>query len=315
MPDRESDRDIFIPARSIGNAFHGDKVVARVEHAIRGRKEGKIIKITERKLHNVVGFVKTSKNVPFLFPEDERISRPFMISGPKDKKLKDGDLVAARVTGFPDEGREPECRILKVFSGLTSVEAITAFVEYKHNLPLKFRKGLEDDAGKVEFRIPAEERLDLRKTHHVTIDGEFAKDFDDAVYVEKTRKGYTLYVSIADVSHYVTKDSTLDREAYERGTSTYFPGTVLPMLPKALSNGICSLMPHEDRLTLTAIMEFDKSGVVTGTAFHKSIIRSVARLTYRQVENALVKKDRLTRKEIKPVLPELTRMEERPFGP
>ena len=171
-----------------------------------------------------MGFVKTSKNVPFLFPEDERISRPFMISGPKDKKLKDGDLVAARVTGFPDEGREPECRILKVFSGLTSVEAITAFVEYKHNLPLKFRKGLEDDAGKVEFRIPAEERLDLRKTHHVTIDGEFAKDFDDAVYVEKTRKGYTLYVSIADVSHYVTKDSTLDREAYERGTSTLLSG-------------------------------------------------------------------------------------------
>ena len=308
--DRESDRDIFIPARSIGNAFHGDKVVVRVEHAVRGRKEGKIIKVTERKLHNVVGFVKTSKNVPFLFPEDERISRPFIISGPADKKMKDGDLVAARVTAFPEEGREPECRILKVFSGLSSVEEITAFVEYKHNLPLRFRRGVEDDAGKVEFQIPAEDRLDLRKTRHVTIDGEFAKDFDDAVYVEKSRKGYTLYVSIADVSHYVAKGSALDREAYERGTSTYFPGTVLPMLPKALSNGICSLMPDEDRLTLTAIMEFDKSGVVTGTAFHKSIIRSVARLTYRQVEDALVKKDRVTRKEIKPVLPELTRMEE-----
>ena len=135
-----------------------------------------------------------------------------------------------------------------------------------------------------------EHRLDLRNTTHVTIDGEFAKDFDDAVYVEKGRKGYTLYVSIADVAHYVPKDSPLDREAYERGTSIYFPGRVLPMLPKTLSDGICSLRPNEERLTLTAVIEFAKDGEVTGTAFHNSVIRSAARLTYRQVEDALVKK-------------------------
>ena len=128
------------------------------------------------------------------------------------------------------------------------------------------------------------------------------------MYVEKSRKGYALYVSIADVSHYVPQDSPLDREAYERGTSIYFPGKVLPMLPEKLSNGICSLRPGEDRLTVTAMMEFAKNGEVIRTAFYKSIIRSAARLTYTQVENAIVKKDRQTRKEIKPLLPMLTNM-------
>ncbi len=308
VPDRESERDIFIPSRYIQNAFHGDKVVARVEHAVRGRKEGKIIKIAQRKMRNIVGFIKTNKNIPFLVPEDERVSRNFLITGPKNRKLKDGDLVAARVTGFPDEGREAECTILKVFPGLSTMEYIAQFVEYKHNLPLKFRKGLEQEAEGVTFFIPAEDRLDLRETRHVTIDGEFAKDFDDAVYVEKDRKGYTLYVSIADVSHYVAKGSPLDREAYDRGTSIYFPGRVLPMLPKALSNVICSLNPDEDRLTLTAKIQFSKNGDVTGASFHKSIIRSKARLTYRQVEDALVKKDRKTRKGIKEILPMLTHM-------
>jgi ribonuclease R len=310
VPDRDSERDIFVPSRYIKDAFHGDKVVVRVEHAVRGRKEGKIIKVTERKLRNVVGFVKTSKDIAFLVPEDERLSRNFIITGAKGKKLKDGGLVAARVTGFPDSGKEPECEILKVFSGLSTVESITQFIEYKHNLPMRFKRGVESDAAKVESRAGAENRLDLRNTSHVTIDGEFAKDFDDAVYVEKGRKGYTLYVSIADVSHYVPRDSALDREAYERGTSIYFPGKVLPMLPKALSNVICSLNPNEDRLTVTAIMEFDRNGVVTGTSFHKSIIRSAARLTYTGVEGALVKKDKKTRKEIKAVLPMLERMAE-----
>ncbi|MDR2018060.1 MAG: ribonuclease R [Syntrophobacterales bacterium] len=308
VPDKEGERDIFVSSRYIKDAFHGDKVVVRVEHAARGRKEGKIIKVTERKLHNVVGFMKIHKNVAFLVPEDERISRNFLISGTGVKKLKDGDLAAARITSFPDGGREPECRITKVFSDLSTLESISQFVEYKHNLPMRFRKGTESDAEKIDPLVPADGRLDLRDTAHVTIDGEFAKDFDDAVYVEKGRKGYTLYVSIADVSHYVEKDSRLDREAYERGTSIYFPGKVLPMLPKALSNGTCSLKPDEDRLTVTAVIQFTRSGDVSGTAFHKSIIRSAARLTYRQVEDAIVKKDRKARSAIRPLIPMLARM-------
>lgn len=310
VPDNEKERDIFIPARYMKSAFHGDKVVARVEHAARGRKEGKIIKIAQRKMHNVVGFVKISRSNVVLVPEDERISYHFVITGAAKRKLKDGDLVAARVTGFPDEGRLPECRILKTFIGLSTVESISQFVGYKHNLPIRFKKGVESDAQAVEFQIPPEDRLDLRNIPHVTIDGEFAMDFDDAIFVEKGRKGYTLYVSIADVSHYVTKDSPLDQEAFERGTSIYFPGRVIPMLPKALSNGICSLNPLEDRLTLTVILQFDRKGDVVDASFHKSIIRSAMRLTYTKVEEALVKKDRKTRGELKPVLSMLKRASE-----
>ena len=309
MPDKEGEKDIFVPSRYIKNAFHGDKVVARVEHVARGKKEGRIVKVTEHKLRNVVGFVKMQRGLAFLVPEDERISRHFLISGPVGKKLKDGDLVAARVTAFPDEGGEAECTIAKAFPSLSTLEAIAQFVGYKHNLPSKFRKAAESDARRIEFSIPADrDRLDLRSTAHVTIDGEFAKDFDDAVYLEKDRKGYTLYVSIADVSHYVPENSPLDRDARERGTSIYFPGRVLPMLPEALSNDICSLRPDEDRLTFTAVIGFNKTGEVTRTAFHKSIIRSAARLTYTQVENAVVKKDRKARKELKPLLLMLTRM-------
>jgi len=309
MPDKEGEKDIFVPSRFIKNAFHGDRVVARVEHVARGKKEGRIVKVTEHNLRNVVGFVKMQRGLAFLVPEDERISRHFLISGPSRRKLRDGDLVAARVTAFPDEGGEAECSVAKVFPSLSTLDAIAQFVGYKHNLPSKFKKAAESDAARLEFRIPADEdRLDLRSTAHVTIDGEFAKDFDDAVYLEKDRKGHTLYVSIADVSHYVREDSPLDRDARERGTSIYFPGKVLPMLPEALSNDICSLRPDEDRLTVTAVISFTKTGEVIKTAFHKSVIRSAARLTYTQVEDAVIRKERKARKELKPLLPMLTRM-------
>ena len=143
MPDKEGEKDIFVPSRYIKDAFHGDKVVARVEHVARGKKEGRIVKVTERKLRNVVGFVKMQREVAFLVPEDDRISRHFLISGPGRKKLRDGDLVAARVTGFPEEGKEAECKITKVFAGLSTLESIAQFVGYKHNLPSKFKKPLK----------------------------------------------------------------------------------------------------------------------------------------------------------------------------
>ncbi len=310
IPDRENEKDIFIPSRGIGEAFHGDKVVARVDHTFRGRKEGKIIKVVSRKIKNIVGFVKTYRNVFFLTPEDQRVSHQFIINDPGDKKLKDGDLVAARITRFPENGKEPACTVLKVFSGLSTMESIIQFIEYKHNLPLRFKKGLEDEAEGINEEPSPEGRLDLRATQHVTIDGEYAKDFDDAVCVEKKRDGYTLYVSIADVSHYVDKDSSLDREAYDRGTSIYFPGKVLPMLPKALSNVVCSLNPDVDRLTVTAIMKFNKNGDFKTASFHPSIIRSSARLTYTEVEDVLIRKTKKARKEIKAILPMLKRMEE-----
>jgi len=309
IPEKKGERDLFVPARSIKNAFHGDRVVARVEHTFRGRKEAKIVKVTQRKMSNIVGFIKKDRNLAYVIPEDDRISGHFLVNRRTNLgDLHNDDLVAARITRFPEEGNDPECKILSVFSGLQDIKSITRFVEYKRGLPLRFKKIVETEARGLDFTADPAERLDLRATKHVTIDGELAKDFDDAVCVEKTDHGFTLYVSIADVSHYVVPGSNLDDEAYARGTSVYFPGTVIPMLPKRLSNGICSLNPREDRLTITAKLTFDHDGKPTGTSFYRSIIRSVMRLTYNEVEDALTRKDRKPAKKVLDLLPELELM-------
>ena len=311
VPDNVDGKDIFVPARFIKNAFHGDKVIVRVEHTFRGRKEGAIVKITQRKIKNIVGFVRKDRNTTYIIPEDERISHHFVVSGSsKSLSLNDNDLVAARITRFPEGGVDPTCTVLKVFKGLTDVRSIIQFVQYKSALPFRFKKRTDNEAQTLNASIDPKDRLDLRETIHVTIDGELAKDFDDAVCIEKTDRGFILYVSIADVSHYVLPETGLDREAYERGTSIYFPGAVIPMLPKILSNGICSLNPHEDRLAMTAKLTFNTNGDITGSSFHKSIIRSVLRLTYNEVEDALIRKDRTVRKEVQRILPALEYMGE-----
>ncbi len=311
IPDNVEEKDIFVPSRFIKDAFHGDKVIARVEHSFRGKKEGTIIKVTQRKIRNIVGFVRRDRNTTYIIPEDERISHHFVVTSTlKSAGLNDNDLVAARITRFPEGGMDPACTVLKVFKGLQNVLSITQFVQYKSALPFRFKKRTESEAQALDTSMNLKDRLDLRETIHVTIDGELAKDFDDAVCIEKTDKGFILYVSIADVSHYVSPGSTLDREAYERGTSIYFPGTVVPMLPKVLSNGICSLNPEEDRLAMTVKLTFNMNGDLTGSSFHKSIIRSVLRLTYNEVEDALIRKDRKTRKEVQRLLPSLEHMGE-----
>jgi ribonuclease R len=311
IPDNPDEKDIFVPSRFIKNAFHGDKVIARVEHSFRGKKEGSIIKVTQRKLRNIVGFIHRDGKATYLIPEDERISHHFLVSKSlKSTNLTENDLVAARVTRFPEGGADPACTILKVFKGLRDVRSIIQYVQYKSGLPFRFKKRTEDEAQVIDPSSNLSDRLDLRDTMHVTIDGELAKDFDDAVCIEKNDNGFALYVSIADVSHYVSPGSNLDREAYDRGTSVYFPGTVVPMLPKTLSNIICSLNPYEDRLTMTVKLTFNTKGDLTNASFHKSIIRSILRLTYNEVEDALIRKDRSIRKEVQNILPALEHMGE-----
>jgi ribonuclease R len=311
IPDNVEEKDIFVPSRFIKDAFHGDKVIARVEHSFRGKKEGTIVKVTQRKIRNIVGFVRHDRNTTYIIPEDERIPHHFVVTSTlKSAGLHDNDLVAAKITRFPEGGMDPACTVLKVFKGLQDVRSITQFVQYKSALPFRFKKRTESEAQTLNTTMDIKDRLDLRETIHVTIDGELAKDFDDAVCIEKTDRGFTLYVSIADVSHYVSPGSSLDREAYERGTSVYFPGTVIPMLPKVLSNGICSLNPEEDRLAMTVKLTFNMNGDLTGSSFHKSIIRSVLRLTYNELEDALIRKDRKTRKEVQRLLPSLEYMGE-----
>lgn len=303
VPDKEGAKDIFVPARYIKDALHGDKVVVRVEHTSKGKREGRIVKVSERKTKAVTGFLKKHKDIFFLIPDDERISAHFIAEpGKKGDQLRDGDLVAAKVTRFSDHG-DPECTVAKVFRTLDDVKKISQFVVYKSGLSSRFSRNAEAQARGCEFTIADKGRLDLRSTAHVTIDGEFAKDFDDAVFVEKTRKGFVLYVSIADVSHYVPIDSALDSEAYERGTSVYFPGSVIPMLPKRLSNEVCSLNPREDRMTVTARLDYDTRGELLRTSFNRSVIRSHRRLTYHQVEDALIGND----KKVKDALGDLLR--------
>jgi len=287
IPDKEGQKDIFVPARAIQSALHGDKVVVRVEHTTRGSREGKVVKITERRTRNITGFIKKQKGLFYLIPDDERVSSHFIVSQPADTKLMEGDLAACRITKFPEGGGDPECKLLKVFHGLSDVKSISQFINYKHGLPHRFTRTAESEAKDVDCAVSPEQRTDLREIPHVTIDGEYAKDFDDAVAIEKSGSGYLLYVSIADVSHYVTPRTALDEEAYRRGTSVYFPGTVIPMLPKELSNGICSLNPHEDRYAVTARLRYNKNGGLLDTHFEKSVIKSASRLTYRQVEDAL----------------------------
>ena len=308
VPDKGDEKDVFVPSRFIKDAIHGDKVVVRVEHRSRGKREGRIVKVTERKTRNITGFLQQHKKVFFLVPDDERISAHFLVEpDAKAGELRAGDMAAAKVTRYPETG-DPECKLLKVFKGLGDPKSISQFVVYKHSLSPRFPRKVEIEAKAAGLDIDLEGRIDLRQTDHVTIDGEFAKDFDDAVLVEKTPKGFLLYVSIADVSHYVKPDSPLDLEAYARGTSVYFPGSVIPMLPKQLSNIICSLNPHEERMTLTARLGYNGKGDLLQASFDRSVIRSARRLTYHQVEDALVKKDKKTREALRPLMPMLERM-------
>ncbi len=309
VPDKKGEagtEDVFIPSSLMKGAFHGDRVVARIEHTSKGKREGTVIKVTERRIKNITGFVKKDRKMLYVMPDDERFHHNFVVSDQAiGDTVDDDDLVAARITRFPEEGKNPLCKIVKIFKELKDVSGISQFIKYKYGLPLKFKRSAEAEAKAFQGQIPGPHRADLRNLRHVTIDGESAKDFDDAVCVEKTREGYTLYVSIADVSHFVVPGSSLDAEAFERGTSVYFPRIVVPMLPKILSNNMCSLVPREERLCATVKLDYSSDGDLVRTSFSQSVIRSVMRLTYDEVESALTRKDLKAMNKLKDILSDL----------
>jgi len=308
IPDSEGVKDVFVSSRNLNNAVHGDRVTVRLDR-YRGKPEGKVIRILERKSHTIIGFIKIYDNRVYIVPEDYRYNTEYLVPRP-GRDVCDGELVAARVTAFPGDKIEPECTITRVLGDLTTVAAIGKFIEYKHSLSRRFPRHVENEARSAVAGLTKRGRSDHRGLGFVTIDGKNARDFDDAVAIERGASGFTLHVAIADVSHYVTAGSALDGEAYERGTSVYFPDRVLPMLPGTLSNGICSLNPLEDRYTVTATMQFDSNGRVLNASFHPSLIRSTMRLTYEAVEKAIVENDRKTRRKIEPCLAALTDMAE-----
>ncbi|HOW54959.1 MAG TPA: ribonuclease R [Syntrophorhabdaceae bacterium] len=310
IPDSEGGKDIFVSSRNMGSAVHGDRVTVRLDRYFRGKPEGKIIRINERKSNIIIGFTKFYNNNLYILPEDARYNIEYCVKGTVNTDISSGRLVVAEVTAFPGEKVEPQCRISKVLGDLTSVSSIGKFIEYKHSLPRRFTRAAEEDSRAAAARTGLTGRTDLRDLKFVTIDGEHAKDFDDAVCVERTKDGFILYVAIADVSHYVHKGSSLDREAFKRGTSVYFPDRAIPMLPKVLSTGICSLNPLEDRLTVTAKLRFNSRGMITGSSFHPCVIRSAMRLTYSAVEKAVIENDKRARKKLDAVLGGLTDMAE-----
>lgn len=288
--------DVFIPGKFIGNALHGDTVSVKAEKSRfqRGKMEGRVVAVLERANSRIVGRLQQSKRGATFIPEELRLSTFFSIPSNALQGAVDGQQVVIEVTAWPAGGRPPEGKVVEILGWPDDPDVEVQTVIRKFDLPHEFSVEVQHEAEAVPAQISRndlKQRVDLRKRPTVTIDGETAKDFDDAVSLQAEGENLRLWVSIADVSQYVLPGSELDQEAYLRGTSVYFPDRCLPMLPERLSNGICSLNPQVDRLTMTAEMLFSPSGTLLESHFYPSVIRSAARLTYTIVKQVIVDND------------------------
>jgi len=304
-------KDLFIPGRELGSALHGDLVLLQITGSHRERFEARVVRVLARTVKQLVGIYTAGRAGGFVTPDDERFPFTIGIGEKQSGTAADGDAVLVEITEFGLEGAQAKGTIKQVLGNPDSSAVQMQMVIGKFELPHVFtRQSLEETdrfSDKVEL---TPDRTDLRDIFHVTIDGETARDFDDAVSVIKTKKGYRLYVSIADVSHYVKSGTALDQDAWARGTSVYFPTGVVPMLPERLSNDLCSLNPEVDRYAFTAVLDFDRSGNRQKVHFVKSVIRSQYRLTYTLVRQILVDQDKEIRQNYKPLLTPLKWMAE-----
>jgi len=294
-------KDPFIPAAKTATARHGDRVLLKIKRLRRDdRPEAEVIHILERTINRLTGFYRHEGPFGTVYPEDPRFPFSVIISAPPEQEIPEGDAVIVTLSDTSEQN--PGGKIVTVLGNPKSIAVQTQLVIEKYDLPHQFGPEALNDASSALPSPGKKERCDLRDIQHITIDGSDAKDFDDAIAVKKTRTGYRLYVSIADVSAFVVPDSDLDREAYERGTSVYFPGTVIPMLPEHLSNNLCSLKPHEDRLAVTAILDFDRQGSLLKKKFIRSVIQSHHRFTYDTVRQIVVDREPAVRSTHKPFL-------------
>ncbi|MDR1710034.1 MAG: ribonuclease R, partial [Candidatus Accumulibacter sp.] len=290
LPD-DGGEDIYLDARQMTKALHGDRALARVVGLDRrGRREGAIVEVLERANSRVVGRVLIEHGITVVVPENKRISQDIRIApgGKAERKLKPkaGQVVVAEIVEPPGRHSPPIGRIVEVLGDYADPGMEIEIALRKHDLPFEFSARALAEAEKMPKGVRKAERAgraDLRELPLVTIDGETARDFDDAVFAEKKGRGWRLVVAIADVSHYVRPGMALDREALERGNSVYFPRRVIPMLPEALSNGLCSLNPDVDRLAMVCDMDISARGNVKAYRFYPAVFRSRARLTYTQV--------------------------------
>ena len=288
IPDDRS-ADIFLDQHQMAKVLHGDRALVRLTGVDRkGRPEGSIVEVIERANTRVVGRMLVEHGLVFVVPENKRIAQDILVPPEKRAKIRpqSGQVVMVDIIEQPSKFSKPIGRISEVLGNYADPGMEIEIALRKHDLPFEFSKAALDENRALPDRIrkaDLEGREDLRGLPLVTIDGETARDFDDAVYCEKKGRGWRLVVAIADVSHYVQPGMALDGEAMERGNSIYFPRRVIPMLPEKLSNGICSLNPDVDRLAMVCDMEIGAGGAIGRYRFYRAVFRSQARLTYNQV--------------------------------
>ena len=298
VPDEGGD-DLFLPFREMRMLFHGDRAAARVAgRDDRGRPEGAIVEVLERRTRQVAGRFSLEGGVGFVTPDNRRISQRVVVPREATGPARHGDLAVVEITEQPSRNRDAVGRVLRVLPEQGGADAAIELAIASHGLSHAFPPEALAEArqyGREVARQPGDSREDLRNLPLVTIDGEDARDFDDAVYAEPNAAGYRLVVAIADVSHYVRPGTALDAEARNRATSVYFPSRVLPMLPEELSNHLCSLMPDVDRLCMVCDMQVTRAGAVSKSRFYAAVMRSQARFTYTRVAAHLEGREPLAR--------------------
>ena len=286
VPD-EGGPSVFLPPAEMREVIHGDRAAVRVggrDH--RGRPLGSVVEVLERAKRRIVGRMHSEHGVLFLVPEDRRIAHDILVPPAEAGRAKPGQVVTVDLLAPPSRHAQPIGRVAEVLGHHADPGMEIEIAVRKFDLPHEFAKRALAQAKATPEAVREEDlkgRKDLRSLAFVTIDGETAKDFDDAVYCAREGRGFRLWVAIADVSHYVRHDDALDLDARERGTSVYFPRRVIPMLPEKLSNGICSLNPNVDRLAMVCEMAITPKGEVSRYEFYPAVFRSEARLTYTQV--------------------------------
>lgn len=292
-PDDGSE-SLYLHDRQMRKVYHGDRVLVAAmppSKSTRNKREARIVEVIERKVTRLIGRLREQAGVNFVTPEDDRFLHEVLVPESGIHGAKFGQYVVVELDSYPEHNRQPVGHVVDIVGAASDAGIEVQVAVRTHDLPYQFSEESIAQATAFGSEIDpkvAEARLDLRDLPFVTIDGADAKDFDDAVCaIPNGKAGWTLWVAIADVAHYVTENSALDREAIERGTSVYFPSEVIPMLPETLSNGLCSLNPNVDRLALAVSLEIASTGRVSKYRFHEVVFCSKARLTYNQVQDAL----------------------------
>ncbi|MGR9116302.1 MAG: ribonuclease R [Gammaproteobacteria bacterium] len=310
-PDDGSD-DLFLSPREMRSLMHNDRALVRLAGVDRkGRREAAVVEILERNTHQVVGRLYLDRGVVYVVPDNKNIAQDVLIPPTEVGEGKKGQIVVVDIIEQPSSRNQPIGRVVEVLGDHMAPGMEIEMAIRTHELPHLWPEALLEEIKSLSDEVPEDvklDRTDLRDIPLVTIDGEDARDFDDAVYCKKTPKGWKLLVAIADVSHYVKINSELDLEAKNRSTSVYFPEQVIPMLPEILSNGLCSLNPHVDRLCMVCELTINTEGQAIRSKFYDAVMRSHARLTYTEVAKILVDGDKALAKKYRALMPHLQEM-------